>query len=78
MRSRFSEEWSGRESELRAKAAGMPPFAFVMELGRNPETEINWAGESSGVVQDVIPAAEVVRRTVAEAEALLARVSAGR
>jgi hypothetical protein len=44
-----------------------------MELGANPETEINWAGESAGLVNAVRPAAEVVRATVAEAEALLRR-----
>jgi nitronate monooxygenase len=74
LRSRFSEEWTGREGELRTKAASMPPFAFVGELGRDPATEINWAGESSGLVDSVLPAAEVVSRTVAEAAALLSRV----
>ncbi len=76
MRSRFSDEWAGREAELRQKAAAMPPFAFVAELGRNPETEINWAGESAGLVAEILPAAEVVRRTVAQAEELLQRVAA--
>lgn len=74
MRSRFSEEWAGRESELRERAAAMPPFAYVVELGRDPQTEINWAGESSGLVNEILPAADVVARTVSEAEALLARV----
>jgi nitronate monooxygenase len=32
-----------------------------------------WAGQSAGLVHDVLPAAEIVRRTVADAEALLAR-----
>lgn len=78
MQSRFSAEWAGREAELRETAASMPPFAFVAELGRNPETEINWAGESSGLVDEILPAAEVVRRTVDEAEALLARLASVR
>ena len=75
MRSRFSEEWAGREDELRAKAASMPPFALVGDLGRDPETEINWAGESAGLVNEILPAAEVVRRTTAEAEELLRSVA---
>lgn len=76
MQSRFSAQWAGKEDELRAKAASMPPFALVMELAKDPATAINWAGESSGLVHEVLPAAEVVRRTVAEAEALLDRVTA--
>jgi hypothetical protein len=32
---------------------------------------LNWAGESSGLVHEVLPAAEVVRRTIAEAEECL-------
>ncbi len=78
LRNRFSAEWMGREAELRAKAAAMPPFALVAELSANPETAINWAGESSGLVREVLPAAEVVRRTVAEAEALIARLAGAR
>jgi NAD(P)H-dependent flavin oxidoreductase YrpB (nitropropane dioxygenase family) len=75
MRNKFSEEWGGREGELRAKVASMPPFALVGELARSPETEINWAGESSGLVAEILPAAEVVRRTVAQAEELLSRLA---
>jgi nitronate monooxygenase len=75
MNNRFSEEWRGREAELRAKAASMPPFAFVGELARDPETAINWAGETSGLVDSILPAATVVERTVAEAEDLLRRAS---
>jgi len=78
MKSRFSEEWRGREAELREKAASLPPFALVGELSRSPETEINWAGESSGLVEAILPAGEVVRRTVAQAEELLARLAAVR
>ena len=72
MRSRFSEEWAGRTGEVRAKAKTYPLlFGMVMELGQDPATEINWAGESSGLVHEVLPAAEVVQRTVSEAQRLL-------
>ena len=75
MRSKFYQEWNGREAEVRKRAAEMPPFALVGELSRSPDTEINWAGESSGLIGEILPAAEVVARTVREAEALLARLS---
>ena len=76
MRSRFSEEWSGRELLLRQTASSQQPFAFVGQLASSPETEINWAGESSGLVDAVLPASMVVERTVAEAERLLRAAAA--
>lgn len=75
MRSKFSDEWSGREAELRAKAASMPPFALVGQLAQDPATEINFAGESAGLVDEVLPAAEVVARTTAQALELLTAVA---
>lgn len=36
-----------------------------------------WAGQSAGLVHEVLPAAEIVRRTVAEAEQVLASLAAG-
>ena len=71
--SAFTDEWQGRRLELRAKVAEYPPFGFARELAEKGQA-INWAGESSGLVSEVLPAGEVVGRTVAEAEALLARV----
>lgn len=72
LRSRFSDEWQGRVAEVREKARGYgSPFGLVMELGADPETEINWAGESAALVRAVEPAARVVAATVSEAERLL-------
>lgn len=69
---RFTEEWHGREAELRdAVAAQSAPFGWTSANNNRPENMLNWAGQSSGLVDEVLPAAEVVRRTVAEAEALL-------
>jgi nitronate monooxygenase len=73
LRSPFTDEWEGRRTELRAKVAGYPAFGFYQELAEKGQA-INWAGESSGLVNEVLPATEVVRRTVAEAEALLGQV----
>jgi nitronate monooxygenase len=73
-RSRFTDEWAGRDDELRDKVASMPRWGFVTELAE-AGTTINWAGESSALVDAVIPAAEIVTRTVDEAERLLASAS---
>ncbi|MEW6270238.1 MAG: nitronate monooxygenase [Thermodesulfobacteriota bacterium] len=80
LRSRFTEEWSGRRDELRAavaRAAGESgnPFAFLMALDEDPQRALNWAGESAGQVREVAPAAAVVREVVQEAELLLERAS---
>ncbi|MCK9518501.1 MAG: nitronate monooxygenase [Dehalococcoidia bacterium] len=72
LRSKFTEEWKGRSEELRqAVDAAGKPFGFVAQLAQSPETVVNWAGESSGLVRDVLPAAEVVERTARQAEELL-------
>ena len=54
------------------RAATRPPtFGFLAELMQHPDTTINWAGESAGMVRDIRPAAEIVAEVVADAEARL-------
>ncbi len=72
----FTEEWLGRPDALRADiAAHIPPSAWTSAHTSEPGTLLNWAGESAGLVHEVLPAAEVVRRTVAEAETRLREVA---
>jgi nitronate monooxygenase len=68
LRNRFTQEWEGRREALRAKTATYAPFGHVIELDQSPETAINWAGESSGLVGAVRPAAEIVADVIADAE----------
>jgi nitronate monooxygenase len=68
LRSRFTEEWQGRRRELRAEVAKRPLFGFVRELDADPETQINWAGESAGQVDRIRPAAEIVREIARDTE----------
>ncbi len=75
LRNRFTDSWEGRRRELREKVATYPPFGFIAELLRDPAAELNWAGESAGLVDAVRPAADVVRRVVADAERHLAAVA---
>jgi nitronate monooxygenase len=67
LRNRFSAEWEGRHADLRAAVAAHPPLGFLLALARDPATQINWAGESAGLVDRVRPAAEIVETTVADA-----------
>jgi len=75
LRSRFTDAWAGRRDELRARVAAEPPRAFVARLAADPATAINWAGEASGLVAAVEPAADAVRAVVADAEARLRAVA---
>jgi nitronate monooxygenase len=75
LRSGFTEEWEGRNEELRQKVAAYPMFGFLQELAQKGQA-LNWAGESSGLIHEVKPAADVVRETVEEAERRLGRVGA--
>jgi nitronate monooxygenase len=81
LRNRFTDEWLGRHDELRAVVADAAresgnPFAFVMALDEDPERALNWAGESSGQVREIAPAADVLASVVRDAEELLRRVPA--
>jgi len=75
LRNRFTAEWEGRHSELRAAVAAKPPFGFLMELASDVESAINWAGESAGLVSKVQPAAEIVAELMADAERCLRTAS---
>ncbi|MGE0599986.1 MAG: NAD(P)H-dependent flavin oxidoreductase [Dehalococcoidia bacterium] len=75
-RNQFTEEWLERREELRAAVAAIPqPFGWTSRNNQAPDTILNWTGESAGLVDAVRPAAEIVARTVSEAESLLRNVS---
>ncbi len=71
LRNRFTDEWHGREDEVRAWPEDRADdyrtrdYLFSADYGVTP------AGESVGVVGGVEPAADLVRRLAAETAALL-------
>ena len=72
MRNRFTDDWLGRANELRVAVAAVPePFGWTARNNQAPDTILNWAGESAGLVDGVRLAAEIVEETVTEAETLL-------
>jgi NAD(P)H-dependent flavin oxidoreductase YrpB (nitropropane dioxygenase family) len=78
LKTRAVLEWQGREAELRTlsddeRKALAARWATARTEGRIEETSV-LAGEDSGLIHDVLPAEEVVNRTVAEAAALLGRM----
>ena len=70
-RTRFVEEWLGREPELRRqRAAVRARLAAAVEDG-DVGYQAVWLGQSAGLVDSVEPAGELVRAIVAEAETIL-------
>jgi len=73
MRNRFVEEWHGREAELAQPEVAnreMQRYVSAMQSGDADNTGV-WFGEAAGLIKDVPPAAEIVRKTASEAERLL-------
>ena len=72
-RNRFTDEWSGREAELRARREEMAPPAGSnpFEEPPEPDTSAVLYGQSAGFVNAIRPAAEVVRAVSEDAERIL-------
>jgi nitronate monooxygenase len=66
----FSERWRGREPELLQHAEEKTRYAAA-RADEDFDTAAVIAGEVVDLIHDVAPAAEVVRRTIAQAEDLL-------
>jgi NAD(P)H-dependent flavin oxidoreductase YrpB (nitropropane dioxygenase family) len=71
-RTRFIEEWLGREPELRRRRDAVWAILEAAEES-DPDYGLMWIGQSAGLVDSVLPAAEVVRQIVREAEEILRR-----
>jgi NAD(P)H-dependent flavin oxidoreductase YrpB (nitropropane dioxygenase family) len=70
-RTRFVEEWLGREPELqRRREAVRERLRSARERGDTEYYGV-WLGQSAGLVDAVEPAGEIVARIVAEAEEIL-------
>jgi len=69
-RTRFIEEWLGREPELRRRREGVWALVEAAEES-DPDFGLMWMGQSAGLVDSIVPAGEVVRQIVVEAEEIL-------
>ena len=69
-RTRFVQEGTGREPELRRRRDRA--WAQLEELDRaDADDGLMWMGQSAGLIESIKPAAEVVREIVADAEEIL-------
>jgi NAD(P)H-dependent flavin oxidoreductase YrpB (nitropropane dioxygenase family) len=70
-RTRFVEEWLGREPELRRQRASVRARLEAAVADGDVDYQAVWLGQSAGLVEAVEPAGEIVRRIVGEAEEIL-------
>ena len=73
VRNRLIEEWAGREGELRARRSEVgAAMAAAFQSGDASYAPL-FIGQDAGLIDSILPAGEIVRRLVADAEAALAR-----
>lgn len=71
LRTPFIEQWLGRGHDSRAESAElMAQIGAAMAQGRMHEV-VPFTGQSAGAIDDVLPAAEIIRRFLSEAEGAL-------
>lgn len=69
-RTRFVEQWLGREPELRRRRDAEWDLLEAAEES-DPDYGLMWFGQCAALIDSVLPAAEVVRLIVEEAEEIL-------
>ena len=76
VRTPFVARWAGREAEVEGHIDEVRgELLAALPAGRFHEY-VPFAGESAGLIDEILPAGEIVARLVAEAEAALARTTA--
>ena len=75
LRNAFTDRWHGNEESLtRMLEEEAPRYARAVETG-DFDTAALWAGEGVDLIDDVVPAAEIVARLVAETRATLSSMA---
>jgi nitronate monooxygenase/enoyl-[acyl-carrier protein] reductase II len=69
-RTRFVEQWLGREPELRRRRDRLWQELEQLDAA-NADDGLMWIGQSAGLIDSIEPAADVVREVVADAEEIL-------
>ncbi len=76
VRNRLIETWAGREGELRARRGEVGPAMVRAFQTGDADGAPLFIGQDAGLIDAIVPAAEIVSRMVTEAEAALSRTSA--
>jgi nitronate monooxygenase len=70
----FTRQWASRERELLQQSETVGTRYVAARDAADFETAAVIAGEAVGLVHEVLPAAEIVRRTIEEAQTILQRL----
>ena len=73
LRKPYLAKWDGRTDDLADRAGELGPEIIAAILAGSGHEYVPFAGQSAGLIDDILPAAEIVRRTVAQAQNALAR-----
>ena len=75
MRTVFVEEWQGRPEAARRESERLRAELMSAIKERRPHELLPFTGQTAGIIRDILPAAEIVRKMVAEAEHALGRAA---
>src|SRR3712207_440529 len=75
MRTPFVEEWQRRPEEARREAGRLRAEIMSAVQQRKPHELMPFTGQTAGLIHEMLPAAEIVRTMVTEAEQALERAS---
>ena len=70
-RNGFIRKWAGREWDLRRNRREAGEEAMAARQAGDVENASLLYGQDAGLIEEILPAAEVIRRTVEEAEAII-------
>lgn len=71
LRTAFVEEWQRRPEEARREAERLRGELMTVVRERTPHELVPFTGQTAGMIHDVLPAGEIVRGMVSEAEEAL-------
>ena len=75
MRTSFVEEWQRHPEEARREAQRLREEVISVIRQRRPHELLPFTGQTAGMIRTLLPASEIVRRMVAEAEQALERAN---
>lgn len=73
LRNRFTSEWHGHDQEVLARREELQEQWNTADQASDPNVSRVQVGNATGLIRNVEPAGDIVRRIVAEAEAILRR-----
>lgn len=75
MRTSFVEEWQRSPEGARKEAERLRGEVISVVRQRRPHELVPFTGQTAGIIRDILPAGEIVRRIIAEAEQALERAN---